>query len=90
MSKTKSDAELYGSIIEYCTDLPYVQTAQEVAAELVMLSKHGAQWPQASATHWLRVIKQAIEAGAIVDRDGLLGPPKPNEAESLVQRSLFE
>jgi hypothetical protein len=90
MSKPKSDADLYGSIIEYCTALPYVQTAQEVAAEIEHLAKHGAQWPQASATHWLRVIRQAIEAGAIVDRDGLLGPPKPTEAESLVQRSLFE
>lgn len=90
MSKAKSDTELFGCIVEYCTDLPYVQTAQQIAAELEHLAKHGASWPSATATHWLRVIKQAIEAGAIVERDGVLGPPKPIEAESLVQRSLFE
>jgi hypothetical protein len=90
MSKTKSDAELFGCIVEYCTDLPYVNKAQEIASELEHLAKHGASWPRATASHWLRVIKQAIEAGAIVERDGVLGPPKPTQAESLVQRSLFD
>jgi hypothetical protein len=57
------------------------------ADELAMLSKAGAGWPNASATHWQRELEQLVASGKLLECNGLLSVPK---TETVKQRTLFD
>lgn len=59
----------------------------EAASELAFLGRSGADWPQASATHWKRELEQLVDKGLLNLNDGFLTVAKP---EQLKQKSLFD
>lgn len=63
-------------------------TAREIAAELVQLARHGANWPKASQAEWILEINQLVESGVFSrDSDGIVRIPPPQP--KLTQGSLF-
>jgi hypothetical protein len=59
----------------------------EAASELAYLGRAGADWPQASATHWKREFERLVDKGLLNLNNGFLTVAKP---EQLTQKSLFD
>ena len=75
MSKQQHDATR-SALIEFVTvSNRFGFTPNEIAAELETLGAHGADWPPASARHWLREIEKCIEDGALILVDGRISIP---------------
>lgn len=80
---------LSASIVEYVSECRIPQSAIETATDLETLGKHGADWPRATATHWMREIRELIDRGELREVDGLVMLPIVVD-ESPKQMSLFD
>jgi hypothetical protein len=77
------------SIVEFASGATtrFNMTPAELASDLHMLGKQGADWPRCSVNQWLRLIHEAITDGRlVVDHAGRVGPPAET---TLTQPTLF-
>lgn len=86
-SRTSNDTAV--DLLAYVRGLGRVEmTRQEIAEDLASLGKHGAGWPNASATHWARKLDALLAEGSLrVSQGGFIC--LPNDELQPVQQSLF-
>jgi hypothetical protein len=58
----------------------------EAAEELSQLGNLGAAWPRATPEHWTRELQRLVDAGKLLECNGILSVPK---AEQMKQGELF-
>lgn len=85
---TSEQRELIAELNQFITAMAWEMTATEIAAELVMLAKHGADWQRMSQRQWEHLIDVGVRAGELrINDEGRIGPKQIISAPS--QLSLF-